>query len=795
MKIIKSNGREVNFNPSKITKRIKDSSGDLKVSPDVMAIKIISQMADGISSREIDNLCIEACAMAVIKHPDYSTLASRIFVSSLRKRTLESFSETVSKLANLTTQLGEEFVAYVARNAEGLDKLINQDADFNHDIFGLKTLERSYLLKDDKDEVVERPQYMWMRTAIEVTGFEQDLEKLKETYDALSGGYYTHATPTLFNSGTKLSQLSSCFLLATKGDDIDGLFDTLKDCARISKLAGGIGLHVHNVRGAGSLIKGTNGKADGLIPMFKTFNETARWINQGGKRKGSFAMYLEPWHSDIFEFLDMKKNHGKEEMRARDLFYALWVNDLFMERVEKDLDWTLFCPNEVLRYDGTRLQDLVGQEFEDKFVELTNAGVGRKVIKARELWEKVLVSQMETGNPYMVYKDRANMASNQKNIGVIKSSNLCAEIIEYSSSDEQAVCNLASIALNKFVDIESPYGYNFKKLGEVVELAIENLDNVIGANYYPTQETENSNSKHRPVGLGVQGLADTYALLGMPFDSESAKNINKMIFEQMYYSAIKRSMELAGEKGAYSTFSGSPASKGILQFDMYNDETEHSSLNLQWDELKRKVVRNGLRNSLLIALMPTASTSQILGNNECFEPFNSNMYTRRTLAGEYIVINKHLVRDLEQIGLWTDEIINLLKINNGSVQDLPIPGALKDRYKTSYEISQKVLIDQAADRQRFVCQSQSMNLFMSDPTFGKLSSMHLYGWKKQLKTGVYYLRSKAAVNAIKFTVDKIVEPAPEVDLTQFLSKEEREYNEMLEAAKNADEDDCLMCGS
>lgn len=798
MKVLKRNGREVNFNPSKIMKRIKDQSKGLVVDSDELSIKIISQMMDGITSRELDNLCVEGAAVKVVEHPDYSTLASRLFVSGMRKDTPDTFSEAVKQLVMDTEQLGEEFIHYVERGASSLDEIIVQDRDFNHDIFGLKTLERSYLLRgkkpsQDKDGVVlERPQYMWLRTAIEVTGFTQDYQKLKDTYDLLSQGYYTHATPTLFNSGTKLSQLSSCFLIATKGDDIDGLFDTLKDCARISKLAGGIGLHVHNVRAAGSIIKGTNGKADGLIPMFKTFNETARWINQGGKRKGSFAMYLEPWHSDIFEFLDMKKNHGKEEMRARDLFYALWMNDLFMERVKNDGQWTLFCPNEVLNYDGTILQELVGDEFKVAYESLESNGVGRKTIKARELWEKILISQIETGTPYMVYKDRANLASNQQNLGVIKSSNLCAEIIEYSSSYEQAVCNLASVALNKFVNPSVPYGYDFKKLGEVVEQVVENLDNVIDANYYPTKETDASNSRHRPIGLGVQGLADTYAMMGLPFDSEGASNINKMIFEQMYFSAMRKSMELATKKGAYSTFEGSPASKGIFQFDMQKNDVELSKLlNLPWSSLKEMVKENGLRNSLLLALMPTASTSQILGNNECFEPFTSNMYTRRTLGGEFIVVNKHLVKDLEELGLWTPEIINQLKINNGSVQDIAIPGRLKDIYKTSYEVSQKVIINQASDRQAFVCQSQSMNLFMGEPDLGKMSSMHMYSWSKGLKTGMYYLRSKPAVNAIKFTVTKEkkkVEDKP-IDLNDFKA--------MVERGRQAQDDleDCDMCGS
>ena len=789
MKILKRNGREVNFNPSKILQRIKNQSKGLKVNADELSISIISQMMDGITSRELDNLCIEGAAMKVVSHPDYSTLASRLFVTGLRKDTPESFSQSVDILKTTTKQLGEEFISYVDTNKDALDAIIVHDRDFNHDIFGLKTLEKSYLLRDEDAKVIERPQYMWLRTAIEVSEFTLDFDKLAETYNALSKGYYTHATPTLYNSGTKLSQLSSCFLLATKGDDLDGLFDTLKDCARISKLAGGIGLHTHNVRAKGSLIEGTNGKADGLLPMYKTFNETARWINQGGKRKGSFAMYLEPWHKDIFDFLEMKKPHGKEEMRARDLFYALWMNDLFMERVTTGGDWTLFCPNEILRHNGVILQELVGEDFKTAYLNLEESGIGTTV-KASELWEKILVSQMETGTPYIVYKDKANVASNQKNLGTIKSSNLCAEIIEYSSEDEQAVCNLASIALNKFVDPTVKFGYDFEKLGQIVELAIENLDNVIDANYYPTVETEKSNSKHRPVGLGVQGLADTYALMKLPFASQGASKINKMIFEQMYYSATKKSMELSIEKGTYSTFKGSPASKGILQFDMYNSKTEFSLLNLDWKALKQDVVDNGLRNSLLIALMPTASTSQILGNNECFEPFTSNMYTRRTLAGEYIVINKHLVRDLEAIDLWVPEIVQALKANNGSIQDIDgVPGHIKDLYRTAFEISQKVLINQASDRQRFICQSQSMNLFVSDPNLGKLSSMHAYGWRKELKTGIYYLRGKSAVNAKKFTVEAKTEKVE----VKVISKEEQEYKEMLDAARNSDEEICPMC--
>ncbi len=800
MKVVKRNGRSINFNPSKIMKRIKDQAKGLKVDADALAIKIIAQMADGITSRELDNLCVEGASMLIISHPDYSTLAARLFVSGLRKDTPDTFSNSISVLASKTNQLSKEFIQYVESNKNALDSIIVQDRDFNHDYFGLKTLATSYLLRAEgltpgtDGPIIERPQYMWLRTAIEVTGFELDYLKLAKTYNLLSEGYYTHATPTLFNSGTKLSQLSSCFLLTVKEDSIDGLFDTLKNCARISALAGGIGLSVHNVRSNASIIKGTNGIADGLIPMFKTFNETARWINQGGKRKGSFAMYLEPWHADIFEFLEMKKNIGKEEMRARDLFYALWVNDLFMQRVQENGDWTLFCPNEVKNYNGTVLQELVGEEFKEAYLKLEGAGVGRRTIKAQELWTQILTSQVETGNPYIVYKDRANLASNQQNLGVIKSSNLCAEIIEYSSEDEEAVCNLASIALQKFVNPSKPYGYDFELLGEVVEAATENLDNVIDANYYPTDETKNSNSRHRPIGLGVQGLADTFAMMRLPFDSQGAKMINRMIFEQMYFSSLKKSMELAKTRGKYSTFEGSPASKGFLQFDMYDDMTTLSD-RLDWEVLTNDIMENGLRNSLLIALMPTASTSQILGNNECFEPFSSNLYTRRTKAGEFIVINKHLVKELEENNLWTPEVIRQLTINNGSVQNIDeIPGFIKDIYKTSYEISQKVIIDLSADRQKFVCQSQSMNLFMDNPDFGKMTSMHFYGWKKQLKTGMYYLRSKPAVNAIKFTVskekaeDKKIDPST-IDLNDFQAMVQRGR----EAQEN--EEDCDMCGA
>ena len=769
-----------------------------------MAVKVISQMADGITTTELDTLCIEIAASKVLNHPDYSVFAAKLFVTQLRKSTPDTFSSAMSIIQEETSVLSEEFMLFVGNNSEELDNIIDQERDFNHDIFGLRTLEKSYLLRgeapneDELGSIIERPQYMWLRVAIEVAAFE--LFDIKATYELLSQGYGTHATPTLFNSGTKLSQLSSCFLIANKGDSIDGLFDTMKDIANISKLAGGIGLHVHDVRAKGSLIKGTNGKADGLVPMMKTYNEVARWINQGGKRKGSFAMYLEPWHADIYEFLELKKNHGKEEMRARDLFYALWVNDLFMERVEKDEKWSLFCPNE-LKNKGVVLQKLTCEEFKSAYESCEQLGLSVRTVKARDLFEKICTSQMETGVPYMGYKDRVNSSSNQKNLGVIQSSNLCIEINEYSDENEQAVCNLASIALPKFVyKAKSGYKFNFKVFRTVVRKMIKNLDNVIDANYYPTKETNTSNFKHRPIGLGVQGLADVFAMMKMPFDSKEARQLNKEIFERMYFYALEMSNELAEKKGAYSSFKGSPASQGVLQFDMYEDEFDYLDScigEVEWDVLKNRIIDSGLRNSLMIALMPTASTSQILGNNECFEPFNNNLYTRGTLSGTYIVINKHLVKDLDEIGLWNDEMKNALMLSNGSVQNVPqIPVELKERYRTVYEISQKSIIDMASDRQRFICQAQSMNLFMAEPSLGKVSSMHMYAWKKGLKTGMYYLRSKPAVNAIKFTADESAVSAGNAIIAD-APISPRDFRAMIEQGRNASENDeeCGACGA
>lgn len=797
MKILKRNGRSVMFNPNKITLRIRNRAEDLNVDADKLSISVISQIAENMTTRQLDELCIETCASKVPDHPDYSILAARIFVTSLRKYTPDSFSEAVRAMYLSTSLISDEFMAFVDMNEGKLNKMIDQERDFNHDIFGLKTLERSYLIRTPEKEIIERPQYMWMRTAIEVTGY--NISKVKETYDLLSQGYYTHATPTLFNSGTNNSQLSSCFLIANDDDSIIGIYKTITDCAKISQWAGGIGVHVHNVRAKGSHIKGTNGTSNGLVPMLKVFNETARYVDQGGgKRKGSFAVYLEPWHADIYDFLELKKNHGKEELRARDLFYAMWIPDEFMHRVESNEDWHLFCPNELSKA-GIVLQDVHGEDFEEAYRIAIEKGLTRKIVRAHDLWERIVTAQIETGNPYMAYKDAVNRASNQKNLGTIKSSNLCIEINEYSDPDEQAVCNLASIALSKMVvddKMRTPHPsgrfkkrFSFTSLRDTVRVAINNLDNVIDANYYPTPETENSNSKHRPVGLGVQGLADVFAMLGIAFDSEEARALNKKIFEYMYYYALEESCRLAEIKGAYSSFNGSPASQGILQFDMYDEDVELSP-ELDWDALKGRIKSSGLRNSLLLALMPTASTSQILGNNECFEPFNSNLSTRGTLAGTFIISNKHLVADLEEEGLWNEEMKRKLMMENGSVQNIPeVPTYLKERYKTAYEISMKVIMEMAADRQKFICQAQSMNLFVKDASIAKLSSIHMYAWKLGLKTGMYYLRTKSAVDAKKFSLE--VEKEEEVEP---LSQED--FAKMIEAGRNAQEDDdCLMCGS
>ncbi len=807
MKIKKRNGRLVNFNANNITKRIKDQSKGLNVDSDEVAIKVIQSVADEMTTESLDILAIEQAATMCTVHPDYSTLASRLYVTLLHQITPDTLSEAVEKAHNETGFVSDKYAEFVKENAKKLNKMIRNERDFNHDYFGLKTLERSYLISKERKntegkvvskEIFERPQYMWMRTAIEVTGY--DIEKVKETYTAMSEKYYTHATPTLFNSGTVLPQLSSCFLLGMKGDSIKGIYQTLADCADISKLAGGIGIHGHSVRASGSYIKGTNGTSNGLVPMLKVFNETARYVDQGGgKRKGSFAIYLEPWHADIFDVLDLKKNTGKEEMRARDLFYALWIPDLFMEKVMKGDDWYLFCPNEVRKVYGKDFSDVYGKDFETMYEDAVSKGIYKKKVSSHELWEKILESQTETGNPYIGYKDKVNMANNQKNYGLIKSSNLCIEINEYSDDKEQAVCNLASIALSMFVREKRGKKYfDFAELKRIVKLATKNLDNVIDANYYPTPETELSNSKHRPIGLGVQGLADVFAMMKVAFDSEEARALNKKIFEHMYFYSLEASNEMAIEKEPYETFWGSPAAVGELQFDFWGDA--ELDPDLDWDTLKDEIKANGLRNSLNIALMPTASTSQILGNNEAFEPFTSNMYTRSTLSGTFIVVNKHMVEDLEEIGLWNSEMRNYLMRANGSIQSIEgIPQEIKDRYKTAYELSMKSVIDLAADRQRFVCQAQSMNLFMVDINSSKLTSMHFYGYKRGLKTGIYYLRGKSAVNAIQFTLtDSKPKEVVEKSVEEPIVSEEmtpEEFKAMLIRSQNADPDDCEMCGS
>jgi len=713
-------------------------------------MKVIEGLYDGVTTSELDNLAAEVAATNTITHPDYALLASRIAVSNLHKNTKKSFSETVTDLYNYIDPkngqkaplISDEVYEIITKNADVLDSTIIYDRDFRYDYFGFKTLERSYLLKMH-NQVAERPQQMIMRVAVGI--HKGDLDAVIETYNYMSEGWFTHATPTLFNSGTPKPQMSSCFLLTTKDDSIEGIYDTLKQCAQISQSAGGIGLSIHDIRGTGSYIKGTNGTSNGIVPMLRVFNDTARYVDQGGgKRKGSFAIYIEPWHSDVFDFLELKKNHGKEEQRARDLFYALWMPDLFMKRVEDNADWTLMCPNEC-----PGLSDTYGKDFEKLYKKYEKEGKGRKTIKAQELWFKILESQIETGTPYMLYKDAANSKSNQKNLGVIKSSNLCTEIIEYTAPDEVAVCNLASIALPKFVK-EGKFDHD--KLFQVAYRVTKNLDRVIDANYYPVPEARNSNMRHRPIGIGVQGLADAFILMRLPFDSKDARVLNKDIFETIYFAAVTASKDLAIENGPYETWKGSPISEGIFQFDMWDVKP---SDRWEWDLLKKDVMEHGVRNSLLLAPMPTASTAQILGNNECFEPYTSNIYTRRVLSGEFIIVNKHLLRDLVKLGIWNDSLKNKLMAANGSVQNIEeIPDNIKELYKTAWEISQKVIVDMAADRGAYIDQSQSLNIFMENANFAKLTSMHFYGWKAGLKTGMYYLRTKSATDAIKFTLDK-----------------------------------------
>ena len=789
MYVIKRDGRREAVKFDKITARIKKLCYGFNpaiVDPVKISMKVIEGIYEGVTTAALDNLAAEVAASFTTQHPDYALLASRIAVSNLHKSTKKSFSETMRDLYEYidpktnkpAPMIADDVYDIILKNAEQLDSTIIYDRDFGYDFFGFKTLERSYLLKIN-GEVAERPQHMLMRVSLGI--HKNDLDAAIETYDLMSERWFTHATPTLFNAGTPKPQMSSCFLLTTQEDSISGIYDTLKQCAQISQSAGGIGLSIHDVRATGSYIRGTNGTSNGIVPMLKVFNDTARYVDQGGgKRKGSFAVYIEPWHADIVDFLDLKKNHGKEEQRARDLFYAMWIPDLFMERVEADGDWTLMCPNEC-----PGLSDAYGDEFKALYEKYEKEGKGRKTLKAQKIWFKILESQIETGTPYMLYKDAANIKSNQKNLGTIKSSNLCTEILEYTSKDEVAVCNLASVALPKFV-IDGKF--DFEKLFRITYRATLNLNKIIDNNYYPVIEARNSNMRHRPIGLGVQGLADAFILMRYPFDSEKARQLNKDIFETLYYAALTASKDLAKEDGPYESYEGSPVSQGILQHDMWGVKP---SDRWEWDVLKAEIKKYGVRNSLLLAPMPTASTAQILGNNEAFEPYTSNIYTRRTLSGEFIIVNKHLLRDLVKLGIWNDDLKNKLILGNGSVQQIDeIPQNLKDLYKTAWELSQKVIINLAADRGAYIDQSQSLNLFMENPTFGKLTSMHFYGWKSGLKTGMYYLRSKAATSAIQFTVDKAkkTEPKPE-------DAEIEAYKAELAKARIAAEngDECEMC--
>lgn len=796
MDVLKRDGKREPVMFDKITARVKKMCYGLNkiVDPVKVAMRVIEGLYDGVTTSELDNLAAETAATMTTAHPDYAKLAARIAVSNLHKNTKKSFSETMDDLyyyVNPRTDkkaplLADDVYKIIKDNAEKLDSTIIYNRDFNYDYFGFKTLERSYLLKLN-GQIAERPQHMLMRVSIGI--HKNDIDEAIATYELMSKKYFTHATPTLFNAGTPKPQMSSCFLLQMQDDSIGGIYDTLKQTAKISQSAGGIGLSIHNVRATGSYIRGTNGTSNGIVPMLKVFNDTARYVDQGGgKRKGSFAMYLEPWHADIFDFLDLKKNHGKEEMRARDLFYAMWIPDLFMKRVQEDGTWTLMCPNEC-----PHLFDTYGDEFEKLYEGYEKVGKGRKTIKARELWEKILESQIETGTPYMLYKDAVNRKTNHKNLGTIRSSNLCTEIMEYTANDEVAVCNLASIALPMFVT-EKENGekfFNHKRLFEVTKKVTRNLDTVIDMNYYPVKEAENSNFRHRPVGLGIQGLADTFISLRLPFTSEEAKKLNQEIFETMYFAAVTSSMEMAKAKEPYSTFKGSPMSEGEFQFNMWGIKDEELSGNWDWAKLRKQVMKHGVRNSLLVAPMPTASTSQILGNNEAFEPYTSNIYTRRVLSGEFIVVNKHLLEDLVELGLWNNDMKEDIMRANGSIQHIDaIPAELKELYRTVWEMSMKDIIDMARHRGYFIDQSQSLNLFMQDPDFGKLTSMHFYGWKSGLKTGMYYLRTKSAVNATQFTLSK-EKKADEVEKP--ISPEE--FKAMVAASKDAGPDDCLMCGS
>ena len=827
MDVLKRDGKKEPVMFDKITARVRKLCYGLNplVDPVKVAMRVIEGLYDGVTTSELDNLAAEIAATLTTAHPDYAILAARISVSNLHKNTKKSFSEVMDDLYKYVNPrtgkkaplLSDEVYKVISENKELLDSTIIYNRDFGYDYFGFKTLERSYLLKLN-GEIAERPQHMLMRVSIGI--HLDDLDSAIETYELMSKKYFTHATPTLFNAGTPKPQMSSCFLLTVKDDSIEGIYDTLKQTAKISQSAGGIGLSIHTIRSTGSYIAGTNGTSNGIVPMLQVFNDTARYVDQGGgKRKGSFAIYIEPWHSDIFDFLDLKKNHGKEEMRARDLFYAMWMPDLFMQRVEEDIEWTLMCPNEC-----PGLCDVHGKEFEALYTKYEKEGKGRKSIKARELWEKILEAQIETGNPYMLYKDAANLKSNQKNLGTIRSSNLCTEILEYTSPDEIAVCNLASIALPMFVNDGA---FDHQELYRITKRVTKNLNRVIDRNYYPVIEAQNSNFRHRPIGLGVQGLADAFIKLRMPFTSDDAKKLNQDIFETIYYAAVTASMEEAKEDGTYESYKGSPISEGKFQHNLWGvDEKDLSGL-WDWNQLRKDVKKHGVRNSLLVAPMPTASTSQILGNNECFEPYTSNIYTRRVLSGEFIIVNKHLLEDLVALGLWNEELKQEIMRANGSIQNIDvIPDDIKELYRTVWELSMKDIIDMAKHRGYFIDQSQSLNLFVEGATMAKLTSMHFYAWKSGLKTGMYYLRTKSAVDAIKFTLDNKSKEKPtpkepvlkeenpvvvankkktakktaekfaktkEIDVEPMSPEEMKEL--IAKTKEGEDDDDCLMCGS
>ena len=791
MQVVKRNGKHEDVSFDKVLNRIQLAAQGLEVNPTLIAQRTLLRIYDGVKTSELDELAAQLSISLMTTNLDYGTLAARIAVSNHHRNTSDKFTEVVHELANQTmdktgeplSNVSQELVELCKAHGDKINAKIDYDRDYLFDYFGFKTLEKmQYLLRNTKGKTLERPQHLIMRVSLALWG-SVDLDRAFETYDLLSQKFFIHATPTNFNAGTPRQQLSSCFLIQIKADSIVGIYDTLKDCALISKHAGGIGLHIHDIRAKGSLIRGTNGTSNGIVPMLRNFNDTARYVDQGGgKRNGSFAIYLEPWHADVEDFLKLKLNTGSEEERCRDLFYALWIPDLFMERVEQNKPWTLFCPSE-----APGLADVYGDEFRALYEKYEQEGRGRKQVDAQKLWFKVLDSQIETGTPYLLYKDAANQKSNQKNLGTIKSSNLCTEVVQYSSPDETAVCNLASIALPTYVEQKQ---FNYNMLRKVVKVAIKNLNRVIDINFYPTPETKRSNMRHRPVGLGVQGLADVFALMRVPWESEKAAELNQRIFEHIYFAAVESSCECAQQEGPYETFQGSPMSQGIFQYDMWQSNgTPVVPLTLDdgtldWEDLKARVKAHGVRNSLLMAPMPTASTSQILGFNECIEPFTSNIYTRRTLAGEFIVINKYLMRDLEKLGIWSEMMKQQIIARNGSVQGIDqVPESIQKLYKTSWEIKQKTLIDLAVGRGAFICQSQSLNLFVADPNYAKLTSMHFYAWKQGLKTGLYYLRTRAPVMAQKFTVD------PE------LQKEAARSEQQRLIRKNSEEEECTMCSS